>query len=107
MAIPSRWDLTLPILEMLEHGELDHSEIADKLAEQFNLTEAERNKRSATGKRKFRETEVGFAKQQLKEAGLIDYGNGKRRPARITERGRQILSLRPENIDKGFLKSLE
>lgn len=112
-ATPTRWELTLPILERLDaaDGELSHSIIVDQLAEQFNLTNAERNEEHAQGNRKFGDTEVGFAKFELKNAGLIVYGDGAMRPTRITGRGRSVLWIaharNVAKIDQDFLRPLQ
>ena len=113
MAIPTRWELTLPVLEKLDAagGELSHSTIVDQLAEQFNLTTTERNEVHPKGNKKFGDIEVGFAKLELKNAGLVAYGDGTMRPTRITGRGRRVLWMvraRGEpQIDQDFLRPLQ
>ncbi|MDE0013181.1 MAG: hypothetical protein OXU36_18700 [Candidatus Poribacteria bacterium] len=105
MAIPTRWELTLPILKLLAVENLDHPEHSDRLARQFNVTDDEREETSLSGVRKFQNTAVGHAKRELKAAGLIRYGGGTTlEPAKITLRGRRVLDNPPTCIDREFLR---
>lgn len=107
MAIPTRWELTLPILEELAIEEMTPSALIDELAPRFKVTEDELNERTKEGNRRFANEEVGHAQRELKEAGLIDFGDGQVRPAHITRRGICVLALNPAKVDKGFLAPLK
>ena len=94
----------LPILKLLAVEDLDHPELSDRLARQFNVTDDEREEVSPSGVRNFQNTAVGHAKRELKAAGLIRYGGGTTvEPAQITLRGRRVLDNPPTYIDRKFL----
>lgn len=105
MPIPTMFDLTLPILELLGDGESYHnSALADQLALRFKLTEAERNQRTSSGQRRF-SNRISWARMELKNAVLLKYT----RPGTslITDRGRQVLADKPHRIDRPFLNQFE
>ncbi len=105
MPIPTMYDLTLPILELLGDGESYHnSALADQLALRFKLTEAERNERTSSGQRRF-SNRISWARMELKNAVLLKYT----RPGTslITDRGRQVLADKPHRIDRPFLNQYE
>lgn len=105
MPIPTMFDLTLPVLELLGDGEIYHNSVlADQLAQRFNLTEAERNERTSSGQRRFA-NRISWARMELKNAVLLEYT----RPgtSRITDRGRQVLVDKPHRIDRPFLNQFE
>ncbi|MXZ19115.1 MAG: restriction endonuclease [Caldilineaceae bacterium SB0665_bin_25] len=105
MPIPTMFDLTLPVLELLGDGEIYHNSVlADQLAQRFNLTEAERNERTSSGQRRFA-NRISWARIELKNAVLLEYT----RPgtSRITDRGRQVLVDKPHRIDRPFLSKFE
>ena len=105
MPIPTMFDLTLPILELLGDGESYHnSALADQLALRFKLTEAERNQRTSSGQRRF-SNRISWARMELKNAVLLKYT----RPGTslITDRGRQVLADKPHRIDRPFLNQYE
>ncbi len=105
MPIPTMYDLTLPILELLGDGESYHnSALADQLALRFKLTEAERNERASSGQRRF-SNRISWARMELKNAVLLKYT----RPGTslITDRGRQVLADKPHRIDRPFLNQYE
>lgn len=105
MPIPTMFDLTLPVLELLGDGEIYHNSVlADQLAQRFNLTEAERNERTSSGQRRFA-NRISWARMELKNAVLLEYT----RPgtSRITDRGRQVLVDKPHRIDRPFLSKFE
>ncbi len=105
MPIPTMFDLTLPVLELLGDGEIYHNSVlADQLAQRFNLTEAERNERTSSGQRRFA-NRISWARMKLRNAGLLDYMD--RGASRITERGREVLAGHPPRIDNTFLNQFE
>ena len=86
---------------------MDPTPLVDELAAAFNVTDDDRNLKTESGQRWFADEEVGHAKRELKEAGLIDYGGKNRGPARITRRGILVLATYPSRIDENFLKPLK
>ena len=105
MPIPTMFNLTLPILELLGDGERHHSSaFADRLAQHFNLTEAEKNERTSSGQKRF-VNRISWARMELKNAVLLEYtGPGF---SCITERGRKVLADKPRRIDRTFLSQFE
>lgn len=87
----------LPLLRMTEDGQ-DHKILAlvEALADEFALTEDDRNKVLASGQRViFNRTH--WATTYLVKAGLLM--RAVRGTARITDRGRQLLATSPQRID--------
>ncbi len=105
MPIPTMFNLTLPILEILSDGESHHSSaLADQLVQRFNLTEAEVNERTTSGQKRFA-NRISWARMELKNAVLLEYtGPGL---SCITKRGRKVLADKPLRIDRPFLSQFE
>ena len=66
---------------------MTQKELVESLAEKFRLTEDEKEERYEKSGEGIFYNRVSFAKKNLKERGLIDFGSGQ--PARITEFGRK------------------
>lgn len=103
MAIPDFQTLMLPLLKAAADGqEHSHPEVIDALSTQFQLTEEERNEMLPSGLQARFDNRVGWARTDLKMAGLIESpGRGK---FRITSRGLELLKNPPERIDRKFLR---
>lgn len=90
MAIPGYQEFMYPFLKIMEDGQ-EHSlrETCTRLADEFNLTEQEREELLPSGKQRILYNRVGWARTYLKKAGLINTV----RPGIfvITEQGRRIL----------------
>lgn len=102
MPLPSLYSITLPTLELLSDEKIHSStEIADYLAQRFNLTEAERSELVRNSRQTKLRNYASWARFELKRAGLLE----STRPGsyRITERERQALTDKPDKIDKAFL----
>ncbi len=105
MPIPTMYDLTLPILELLNDGKRhDSSAILNHLAQHFKLTATEINERTPGGRNRFA-NRISWTRMELRNAGLLDYMDGG--ASRITERGRKVLDDKPPRIDKTFLNQFE
>jgi restriction system protein len=103
MAIPDFQTLMLPLLEALADGqERTTYEVTATLAEQFTLTEAEREERLPSGQNKVFVNRVAWAKAHLKAAGLID--NPTRGKLRLSEAGRKVLLDKPARVNCALLK---
>lgn len=106
MPVPSLFDLTLPMLEFLSDGQIHtFPEATDYLAKRFDLTESEKHERVPSGVQTRLQNRVGWARTELKSAGLLEYIT--RGSWRITDRGRQVLSDKPGRIDRSFLNQYE
>ena len=91
---------------MLGDGEIHGiSSAVDYLGRYFSLTEGEKSELLPSGKQARFANRIGWARTELKQAGLVEYpGWGS---WRISERGRTVLNQRPERIDRAFLMRFE
>src|SRR5438874_9923593 len=97
MTIPDFQSITLPLLRLLADGETRRlSDLTDRIADQFQLTESERRELLPSGQRRFL-NRVAWARTYMAKAGLLE-GVG-RGSMRITERGRTLLAENPSRID--------
>jgi len=106
MAIPGFQDLMLPLLQIAGDAQEHHiRDVIDALADYFQLTEDERREQLPSGKQPTIDNRVHWARTYLAKAGLI--ANTVRGKFQITERGINILSKRPDRIDRKFLEQFE
>jgi len=98
MAIPGYQDLMLPLLKLVSDGK-EHSlrEIIERLAEEFNLSEEDRNEFLPSGRQRVFDSRVNWAKTYLSKAGLLE--SPKRGYIKISKIGKQFLADNP-NLDK-------
>ena len=96
MAIPKEYDLTLPLLRLLENGE-DHlmANLVESLGKEFNLTYDDLREKHKSGILKF-ENRVWFARNSLKQANLIE--SRKRSHISITAIGQKVLENPQEKL---------
>lgn len=101
MPVPDFQTIMLPLLESVRDGnEYSISELADLLADRFELTPAERNERVPSGVTRFRDR-VHWANTYMKKAILLESpGRGR---IRITPRGLELLQENPQRIDRKLL----
>ncbi len=101
MAIPDYQSVFLPLLKLTSDGkEHRFSEIIDQLANEFNLTEDEKNELLPSGQPKIY-NRVQWAKTYLVQAGLLQAT--RRSHVRITERGQEVIGRNPEKINVQYL----
>jgi restriction system protein len=102
--IPPFQELMLPIMKMFDTSgpeSIANRTFMKELADQFQLTVADRQELLASGTQSRFENRVYWALVHLRRAGLIEStGRGLNR---ITERGRQILRTQPSRIDLKLL----
>lgn len=103
MAIPDYETIMLPLLQLVSDGR-EHSidEAALHIANVFKLTPEEREQRIPSGQSTYLKNRTGWARTYLKKAGLLSAP--KRGFIGITERGREILSTKPEHINRALLE---
>lgn len=102
--IPDYQTLMLPLLKLVnEQREFSVQECIDFLAKTFNLSEEELNEWLPSKKQKIFYNRVYWAKAHLKMAGVLE--NTKRGFFKITERGVNLLSENPEQINVKYLMS--
>lgn len=102
MAIPDYETFMSPMLIFLNDDQ-EHavSEIVNKLADHFNITEDEKNIRIPSGTASLLRNRIGWAQTSLKKAGLID--NSKRAIIQITDKGKEALIRYGNKIDSKIL----
>ncbi len=103
MAIPDFQTVMLPLLKFAGDP-MEHSlrEIIDALADQFQLTQVERNELLPSGRQATFDNRVGWARTYLVKAGLLV--STRRGYVRITDRGLAVLASDPPKISIKFLK---
>jgi restriction system protein len=103
MPIPDYQSIMLPILKFMRDGK-EHSlrEAIESLGQQFRLSEKERKELLPSGRQATFDNRVGWARTYMKKAGLLDYT--RRGFFCITERGKEVLSQNPKEINAKFLK---
>ncbi len=102
--IPDYQSLMLPLLKFVnEKREFSVQECIDFLAKSFNLSDEEMNEWLPSKKQKIFYNRVYWAKAHLKMAGVLE--NTQRGIFKITERGVNILSENPEQINVKYLIS--
>lgn len=102
MAIPDYQTIMLPLLKFASDGK-EHTlrEAVDKLANEFKLTDEERELKLPSGQQTVLHNRVGWARTYLKKALLL---NAPRRSYfQISLRGNEILASNPMRIDIEFL----
>lgn len=103
MTIPDFQSVMRPILVTVADGvPLALSDLRDHIANEFQLSDAERSERLPSGKQTVINNRVGWARTYLNKAGLLCI------PAKglvqITERGREVLDSGPDHITVSWLK---
>ncbi|MBR5705695.1 MAG: winged helix-turn-helix domain-containing protein, partial [Deltaproteobacteria bacterium] len=103
MAIPNYEALMLPLLHLAAQREIKNADACEKLADEFGLSEEEREQLLPSGRRQtIISNRVIWAKVHLAKAGLLE--RSQQGSYRITERGREILNENPAQIDNQYLK---
>lgn len=106
MAVPDYQKLLLPVLRAAADRQAhSNAEVADLLAEEFALTDAERRDLLPSGKQARFDNRVGWARTYLQKAGLLEKSG--RGTFRITARGVEVLGSRPNKIDVKFLRQFD
>ncbi|KKA04614.1 restriction endonuclease [Pseudomonas ogarae] len=103
MPIPDFQSVMRPILATVADGTpLALSELRERIANEFQLSEEERSERLPSGKQTVINNRVGWARTYMNKAGLLSI------PAKglvqITERGREALNSGPARITVRWLK---
>lgn len=99
--IPDYQTLMLPVLDAAAAGEVRISDVIPRLADEFNLTDAERAEMLPSGRITLFANRVHWAKTYLKQAGLIS--QSRRAHYTLTERGEHALRSGLERIDNRYL----
>lgn len=103
MPIPDYQTLMLPVLKLAAEGEWRVPKAAEKLSDQFGLTEEEREELLPSGRNRVINNRIHWAKTYMHRAGLIEIPQ--RGLFRATEAGRALLAQNPASIDNETLKA--
>src|ERR1039457_3050187 len=102
MPIPDYQSTMLPFLRFAgDKAEHSLREGIEALANEFKLTEQERQELLPSGQQEIFTNRVGWARTYLKKAGLIQ--TPRRGFFKITERGLDVLKQKPAQINAKFL----
>lgn len=101
MAVPDFQTLMLPVLKAAGTNEVRLSDLVERLAADFHLTEDEKGQLLPSGRQTTLANRVGWAKTYLAKAGLVR--TTRRGYFEATERGREVIAEVPQRIDIGFL----
>lgn len=103
MPIPDYQAIMLPLLKLADkHDNLNMGVAETLIADEFNLTEAERRQFLPSGNQTIIKSRVGWAKTYLKKAGLL--ASPLRGIIEITTRGKEILASNPKVVNTSYLK---
>jgi len=103
MAVPDYQSLMLPLLKIAGDGnEHSKNEVIERLAQQFGLSENERNEMLPSGTQRKFDNRVSWARTYMQKALLLSSSG--RSKFRITERGMQVLKANPPTINDKFLR---
>src|SRR5579859_6371108 len=103
MAIPDFQSIMLPLLKLAgDRNEHSISEATETLAQQFGLSEQDRNELLPSGKQRKFDNRVGWARSYLQKAHLLSHSG--RAKFRITEQGLKVLQDGITYINIKFLK---
>jgi restriction system protein len=103
MPIPDYQTLMLPVLRLSSDGqEHKFAQAIEDLAEEFQLTDEERNELLPSGTQAVFNNRVGWARSYLKQAGLLD--TPRRGYFTISQRGRDLLAKNLDRIDISVLE---
>jgi len=105
MAIPKLYEITLPILEfMKDETPRSKKELTDFVCDHFKLSDEERRQLKPSGGQALVDNRTGWAKFELKKAGLIEVLADK--TMSITSKGLEVLKQNPDEITRKFLMSI-
>ena len=104
MAIPDYQTLMLPLLRISAEGETRIPDIEGRIADEFSLTQAERDELLPSGRQKVLHNRIHWSKFYLSRAGLIDQPSRGRFVASVA--GRELLSRHPDRIDNQLLMTI-
>jgi restriction system protein len=101
MTIPDYQSLMLPLLRQTADGEKRVADVEQRIADEFDLTQEEREELLPSGRQRVLHNRIHWAKFYMTKAGLLSS------PARgrfvATEAGRSLLSSGPDRIDVKLL----
>jgi restriction system protein len=103
LAIPDYQTLMLPVLSLAAEGETRVPEVAEKIANQLNLSEEEREETLPSGRTRVLNNRVHWAKTYMSKAGLLQ--SPKRGVFCATAEGKAVLARNPVASSNETLKA--
>ncbi|MET4133747.1 restriction endonuclease Mrr [Porphyrobacter sp. MBR-155] len=103
VTIPSYQTLMLPVLKLAAEGDWRVPKAAEVIADQFELSEEEREQSLSSGRQRLLHNRIHWAKVHMMRAGLIE--SPQRGVFRASDEGRALLAKNPISIDNETLKS--
>jgi restriction system protein len=101
MTIPDYQSLMLSVLRLAAVGETRVADVAERIADDLGLSQAERDELLPSGRQRLLHNRIHWAKFYMSKAGLIAS------PARgrfvATDKGKALLATAPERIDVALL----
>lgn len=104
MPIPDYQTLMLPVLRLAAKGETRVPDIAERIADEFGLSQEEREQMLPSGRQRLLHNRVHWAKFYMSKAGLI--ASQRRGWFSASEAGRALLGRNPERIDVSELMKI-
>src|SRR5579872_3083204 len=104
MAVPSLFDLTLPVLRLAAAAEINYSDAAEKIVQELKLTPEDASEMLPSGRERKLVNRIKWAKVELGMAKLVE--TTKPSHFRATEDGRKVLSSKPTRIDRNYLMNI-
>jgi restriction system protein len=105
MGIPKLYSITLPLLQYLkDESPRGKKELTDHVCSFFKLSEEEQRQQKPSGGESVIGNRTGWAKFELKKAGLIEVLSDK--TMKITSSGLEILQKNPDEINRKFLMTI-
>ncbi|MER8438339.1 restriction endonuclease [Mesorhizobium sp. M1312] len=101
LPIPDYQTLMLPVLRLAAEGEKRVADVADRIADEFGLSQEARQELLPSGRQRLLHNRIHWAKFYMSKAGLIAS------PARgrfiATDAGRTLLATNPSRVDVNLL----
>lgn len=101
MPIPDYQTLMLPVLRLAAKGEQRVGDVAEHVADEFELSAEERETLLPSGRQRVLNNRIHWAKFYMSKAGLISSPTRGRFVA--TEEGRKLLATNPDQINVALL----
>lgn len=101
MTIPDYQSLMLPVLRLAAAGETRVAEVAERIANELGLSEAERDELLPSGRQRVLHNRIHWAKFYMSRAGLVTSPGRGRFVA--TDKGKALLASSPKRIDVALL----
>ena len=102
MPIPDFQTLMRPVLVAHQDGnERSTDDLRDAIAEEFDITEAERREMIPSGRARLFDNRIGWTLTHLSQAGALE--RTRRGHTRIASRGNDLLAEHPERVDMSAL----